>query len=113
MPGGGGVWHAFFENPGLVQFMHRMAGYLLFAFGVVVWLRGRQSTHAATRGAFHAVMAMMLGQVALGIAAVLTAAHMHIAITHQIGAVILWVLIIRARHLAIYPVAGSIREGTA
>ncbi|TXI03375.1 MAG: heme A synthase [Pseudorhodobacter sp.] len=97
VPGGGGIWHAFFENPGLVQFMHRMAGYLLFAFGVVVWLRGRQSTHAATRGAFHAVMAMMLGQVALGIAAVLTAAHMHIAITHQIGAVILWVLIIRAR----------------
>jgi heme A synthase len=27
------VWHAFFENPGLVQFMHRMSGYLLFVFG--------------------------------------------------------------------------------
>jgi cytochrome c oxidase assembly protein subunit 15 len=37
----------------------------------------------------------------------------HVAITHQIGAVILWVLIIRARHLAQYPMAGSIREGTA
>jgi cytochrome c oxidase assembly protein subunit 15 len=37
----------------------------------------------------------------------------HVAITHQIGAVILWVLILRARHLAQYPVAGSIREGTA
>lgn len=107
------IWAAFFENPGLVQFMHRMAGYLLFAFGVVVWLRGRLSAHGATRGAFHAVMAMMLGQVVLGIVTVLTAAHMHIAITHQIGALILWVLIIRARHLAIYPVAGSIREGTA
>ena len=113
VPGGGGVWHAFFENPGLVQFMHRMAGYLLFAFGVVVWLRGRQSAHGATRTAFHAVMAMMLGQVILGIVTVLTAAHAHIAITHQIGAVILWVLIIRARHLSMYPVAGSIREGTA
>jgi cytochrome c oxidase assembly protein subunit 15 len=50
---------------------------------------------------------------ALGIAAVLTGAHVHVAITHQIGAVILWVLILRARHLAQYPVAGSIREGTA
>ena len=58
-------------------------------------------------------MAMMLGQVIWGIVTVLTAAHAHIAITHQIGAVILWVLIIRARHLAIYPVAGSIRQGTA
>jgi len=41
------------------------------------------------------------------------AAQMHVAITHQIGAVILWVLILRARHLAAYPIAGSIREGTA
>ncbi|WP_430463271.1 heme A synthase [Tabrizicola sp.] len=113
VPGGGGVWHAFFENPGLVQFMHRMAGYLLFAFGIVVWLRGRQSAHAATRNAFHAVMAMMVAQMVLGIITVLTAAHMHIAITHQIGAVILWVLIIRARHLSAYPIAGSIAKGTA
>ncbi|NGQ91441.1 heme A synthase [Rhodobacter sp. HX-7-19] len=107
------IWHAFFENPGLVQFMHRMSGYLLFAFGVVVWLRGRKSAHAVTRGAYHGVMAMLLAQMALGIAAVLTAAHVHVAITHQIGAVILWVLILRARHLAQYPLAGSIREGTA
>ncbi|WP_128513584.1 heme A synthase [Tabrizicola thermarum] len=107
------VWHAFFENPGLVQFIHRMSGYLLFAFGVVVWLRGRQSSYQATRTAFHQVMAMLVVQMALGIAAVLTAAHVHVAITHQIGAVILWVLILRARHLSQYPVAGSIREGTA
>ena len=113
VPGGGGVWHAFFENPGLVQFMHRMAGYLLFAFGIVVWLRGRHSAHVATRNAFHAVMAMLVAQMVLGIITVLTAAHMHIAITHQIGAVILWVLIIRARHLSVYPVAGSIAKGTA
>jgi heme a synthase len=112
VPGGGGLWHAFFENPGLVQFMHRMAGYLLFAFGVVVWLRGRQSAHLATRQAFNAVMVMLVGQMALGIATVLTAAQAHVAITHQIGAVILWVLIIRARHLSIYPIAGSIRQGT-
>lgn len=107
------VWHAFFENPGLVQFMHRMAGYLLFAFGVVVWLRGRRSAYRATQGAFHAVMAMLVAQMVLGIVTVLTVAHMHVAITHQIGAVILWVLILRARYLSQYPVAGSIREGTA
>jgi heme a synthase len=107
------IWHAFFENAGLVQFIHRMAGYLLFVFGVVVWLRGRRSAYQATQAAFHAVMAMLVVQMALGIATVLTVAHVHVAITHQIGAVILWVLILRARHLAQYPVAGSIREGTA
>lgn len=107
------VWHAFFENPGLVQFIHRVSGYLLFIFGIVVWLRGRRSAYQATQMAFHQVMAMMVVQMALGIATVLTVAHVHVAITHQIGAVILWVLILRARHLSMYPVAGSIREGTA
>lgn len=107
------VWHAFFENPGLVQFMHRMAGYGLFAFGVVVWLRGRKSVHRSTRFAFHMVMVMMLAQVVLGIAAVMTAAQLHVAITHQLGAVLLWVLILRARYLSQYPLAGSIRKGTA
>lgn len=107
------VWHAFFENAGLVQFMHRMSGYLLFAFGVVVWLRGRRSAHGSTRAAFHAVIAMLLVQVVLGITAALTAAQLHAAITHQVGAIVLWVLVIRARHRAQYPIAGSIREGTA
>ena len=107
------IWHAFFENPGLVQFIHRMSGYLLFAFGVVVWLRGRKSSYQATQMAFHQMMAMMVVQMVLGIATVLTVAHVNVAITHQIGAVILWVLILRARHLSQYPVAGSIREGTA
>jgi cytochrome c oxidase assembly protein subunit 15 len=107
------VWQAFFENAGLVQFIHRMSGYLLFIFGVVVWLRGRRSAYQATRGAFHLVMAALVVQIALGIATVLTVASVNVAITHQIGAVILWVLILRARHLSQYPVAGSIREGTA
>jgi heme a synthase len=107
------LWHAFFENPGLVQFMHRISGYLLFAFGVVAWLRGRKSSHRATRFAFNAVIAMLLVQVTLGIVTALTAAQLHPAITHQVGAVLLWVLILRARYLSQYPVAGSIRKGTA
>ena len=107
------VWHAFFENPGLVQFIHRMSGYLLFVFGIVVWLRGRKSSYQATQAAFHQVMAMLVLQMGLGIATVLTVAHVDVAITHQIGAVILWVLVLRARHLSQYPIAGSIREGTA
>ncbi|MBN8188531.1 heme A synthase [Salipiger thiooxidans] len=106
------VWRNFFEDPGLVQFMHRMAGYLLFIFGVVTWLRGRKSANADTRFRFNAVMAMLLLQVVLGITTVLYVAQLHIAITHQIGAVVLWVLIIRARFGAQYPKTQSIR-GTA
>ena len=53
------AWRNFFENAGLVQFMHRVSGYLLFIFGVVVWLKGRKSAHPKTRLAFNAVMAAM------------------------------------------------------
>ena len=107
------VWAAFFENAGLVQFIHRMVGYALLALTVGTWQRGRKSAYRATRVAFNAVMAMMVVQIGLGIYAALTAAQLHVAITHQLGAVLLWVLVIRARHLAAYPVQGSIREGTA
>lgn len=107
------TWRALFENPGLVQFIHRITGYLLFALGVVAWARGRASAYAATRGAFNAVMAMLVVQVALGIWTALSAASLHVAITHQMGAILLWVLILRARHMAAYPIQGSIRKGTA
>jgi cytochrome c oxidase assembly protein subunit 15 len=114
VPDGGATWRAFFENAGLVQFMHRVSGYLLFVFGLVVWLRGRRSAHLATRRAFDWVMVMLFGQIVLGIVTLFTINEtIHVALTHQVGAVILWVLILRARHLSQYPVAGSIRKGTA
>jgi heme a synthase len=103
------LWRNFFEDDGLVQFMHRMAGYLLFAFGIVVWLRARKSPNAATRLAFNAVLAVMALQVVLGIVTVLYSAPVHIAIVHQLGAVALWVLILRGRFLAQYPLPQSLR----
>ena len=107
------VWAAFFENAGLVQFIHRMVGYTLFLFGLFAWWKARGSSYLVTRRAFDWMAVMLFGQVVLGIATALTAASPHVAITHQLGAVILWVLILRARYLSQYPVAGSIRKGTA
>ncbi|SFQ41678.1 cytochrome c oxidase assembly protein subunit 15 [Roseivivax halotolerans] len=103
------VWRNFFENAGLVQFMHRLAGYLLFVFGIVVWLRARRSPNADTCFRFNAVMAMMLLQMVLGVVTVLYGAPLEIAIVHQLGAVILWVLILRARFGAGYPKPQSLR----
>ncbi len=103
------LWRNFFEDPGLVQFMHRMAGYVLFGLGVAVWWRARRSASRATRLGFSAVLAMLGVQVLLGIGAVVYSAPWHIAIVHQFGAVVLWVLILRARHQASYPVAQSVR----
>ncbi len=103
------LWRNFFEDAGLVQFIHRMAGYLLLALGIAVWLRGRRSPHPSTRFAVSAVLAMLLVQMVLGIVTALYSAPLHAAITHQLGAVLLWVLILRARFLARYPYVQSVR----
>ncbi|OYX41828.1 MAG: heme A synthase [Rhodobacterales bacterium 32-67-9] len=110
LPGGGPAVLAFFENPGLVQFVHRMSGYLLFAFAMVVWLRGRRSAHPVTKAAFDWMAVMIFGQVVLGIVTVLHAAPLALGLLHQLGAVVVWVLILRARHRAQYPVVQSIRS---
>lgn len=103
------VWRNFFEDAGLVQFMHRMVGYALFAFAIFVWLRARRSANAHTRFAFNAILAAMLLQVVIGIVTVIYSAPWQIAIVHQLVAVILWALILRGRFVAQYPVAQSIR----
>ena len=103
------IWVNFFENPATTQFIHRMVGYLLAIFAVVVWLKGRKSSHMATRSAYNAMILVMGAQIALGIVTVLYAAPWQLGIAHQATAVLLWVLIIRARHLAQFPRFDSLR----
>ncbi|MFY9241331.1 MAG: heme A synthase [Roseovarius sp.] len=105
-------WRNFFEDDGLVQFIHRMTGYLLLIFSVVVWRRGRKSANAATRAAFTAAFIAMIAQVALGIYTVIMGAPWNIAIVHQFLAVVVWCLILRARFHAGYPPPQSVRGTT-
>ncbi|MEO0390371.1 MAG: COX15/CtaA family protein [Pseudomonadota bacterium] len=105
------IWRNLFENAGLVQFIHRVTGYLLLVFGVIVWLRGRRSAYPGTRRAFHLVMGALLAQIVLGIVTVIYAAPWNIAIVHQLLAVLLWVLILHARFLAGYPMGTTLRQG--
>ena len=103
------IWRNFFENDGLVQFMHRMAGYTLFAYGLFVFLRARKSANRKIKAAFHGVMGMMTLQMVLGIVTVIYSAPWHIAIVHQFGAVVLWLLLLRARFQTQYPISQSVR----
>lgn len=105
------AWTNFFENAGLVQFMHRLWGYLFVVFTVIVWRAGRGSAHSGTQFAFNAMLAGVVLQLVLGIFTVLYAAPASIAILHQLMAVLVWSLILRARFLSHYPVTRSIREG--
>ncbi len=103
------AWRNFFENDGLVQFIHRMVGYLVFVFGVVVAWIARRSPHRVTRTAFSWMAVILFGQMVLGIITVMSMAPLQLAIFHQLGAILLWTLILRARFLARYPAAQSVR----
>ena len=107
------VWRNFFENAGLVQFIHRTVGYVLFAFAIVVWMRSRRSGNVLTKRAFDWALVMLFGQIVVGVVTVLYSAPWNIAILHQAGGVLVWVLILRARFLARYPFEQSIRGAAA
>ncbi|MBV7379480.1 heme A synthase [Maritimibacter dapengensis] len=103
------VWRNFFENPGLVQFFHRIVGYVLALFAIGALFRGRKGATKGVRTAFMLASGMILVQMVLGIVTVVNAAMLHIAITHQAGAILTWSLIILARFRAGYPTAQSVR----
>jgi cytochrome c oxidase assembly protein subunit 15 len=113
VPDGGAAWRAFFENPGLVQFVHRIVAYLLLIYGVFVLIRSRRSAHPETRSAFALAVGMLVVQAVLGIVTALYAAPLALALLHQFGAVVLVTLVVRARHRARYPVVQGIRGARA
>lgn len=105
------LWRNFFENHALVQFVHRMNGYFVVVFALVTWLVGRRSVHKATRKAFDLVALMVLAQASMGISTLIFAAQWPIAVAHQVGAITLWVLVLRARFLSQYPIQQSTIRG--
>lgn len=103
------VWRNLFENDGTVQFFHRIVGYLLVLFGIGAWFAARRSALVSTRRSFDWLAVILFGQMVLGIVTVMHSAPWHLAILHQFGAVVLVVLVLRARFLSIYPLPQSIR----
>ena len=104
------LWRNFFEDPGLVQFDHRVGGYLLFIAAVTVALRGRCSPHASVRVAFAWMGAWVFVQAGLGIVTLMYGAPLSLGLVHQTGAIVAIALILRARFMARYPVLGSVRD---
>ncbi len=105
------LWTNAFENPALVQFNHRILAYILLAAGVVWWLRQRRLPHAGLRRRGNLVMGMLVLQALIGIATVMHAAPLRIAILHQAGAILLWGLVLRARFEAGWPTEERIARG--
>jgi len=78
------LWRNFFENPVAVQFDHRLIAYLLFAAVIVHAVQAKGT--AAARTALLLVFLVAL-QAAFGIATLLHAVPLPLALFHQLGAV--------------------------
>jgi cytochrome c oxidase assembly protein subunit 15 len=102
-------WRNFFENDGLVQFIHRLSAYCLFVFAVLVGLKVRKSAHKQTRSAFSLVWVLIIFQLVLGVITVMNSSPWNLAIFHQFSAILLWLAVIRGRFLAGFPVITSLR----
>lgn len=83
------AWVNFFENPKTVQFVHRLGAYLLFAVSlwhaVAAWRVEPGSTHARRAAVLFLLVTV---QAAMGIAALLTFVHLHVALTHHALAIV-------------------------
>ena len=103
------MWTNFFENPALVQFNHRMLGYVVMLAGVFAWYKTRTAAHRKVQIGFKAVLLMLFIQMVLGIFTVLYAAPWHFAIVHQLGAIFVLMLILQTLFAATYPSEQSVR----
>ncbi|MGG7565044.1 heme A synthase [Rhodovulum sp. DZ06] len=104
-------WTNFFENPALVQFIHRMVGYLVMGFAVWTFLKARRSGHAGAKGWAGLALAVCALQVVLGIVTVMHAAPLNLAILHQLGALALFAAAIRLRLECLFPAEEKIARG--
>ncbi len=78
-------WINFFENPGLVQFDHRIGAYLVAAGAIALWFTSKRARKTAS-----IVLGLVGLQIALGIFTLLNQVPIPLAALHQITAVALY-----------------------
>lgn len=105
------LWENFFENPAMTQFVHRSFAFIVLAVTAIFALRARRSGHKATRFWGAALLGGVLAQAAWGVVTLLLVAPLHAAIVHQLGALGLLALAVRALFETAYPAAQSVRSG--
>jgi cytochrome c oxidase assembly protein subunit 15 len=90
-------WRNVIDNPIVVQFIHR---WLAFAVaGGLLWLAWR-ARHAGAPRAAMAVAGLVLLQIALGIATLLSGVDIVVAVAHQANAALLLIASVTAAHAA-------------
>lgn len=97
----------FFENPTTIQFDHRIIAYAIFALVLYIWWQCRHYTLTnSARRSINLLLIMMLIQVSLGIATLLSEPHtvlrggvsVPLAAMHQGGALLLFTIVLYVNH---------------
>jgi len=87
-------WRNIFENPVTAQFDHRLVAYVLLVLAAInaVWARG-----TAVAGSAGLLLAVMVAQAAIGIAAIVHEMPLSMALLHQFGGAV--ALMVAVSHL--------------
>ncbi len=80
------------ENPGTVQWVHRILGTLLAVLVIVLWMKTRKTDATKTlMNQAHILVILVVAQYVLGIFTLLFHVPVSLGVAHQIGAVIFWI----------------------
>ena len=94
-------WYGnFYNNMATVQFDHRGIALLLALLVPAYWWRARAAPSAPARLAANLLLAMLVVQIALGIATLLLVVPLPLAAAHQAGAVLLFAAALNAAYTA-------------
>jgi cytochrome c oxidase assembly protein subunit 15 len=93
-------WKNFFWNMATVQFDHRLTAYVLLAAGGLLGWKVFRADDAPPRARRAALLffALLAVQVGLGIATLLAVVPLHLAATHQAGAVLVFAAALNVAH---------------
>ena len=83
------------DNPIVVQFLHRWTAFV--AAAALIWLAARSYPHGR-KAPGHAIVALVVLQILLGIATLFTGVQIAIAVAHQVNAALLLIAVTVAAH---------------
>ena len=86
------VWINMFENVASIQFNHRMLGYAVFLMALWVWVSAKRLDSTAMHRAVGLLLLAIFGQIALGVITLLYVVPLKLALVHQAGAIVVFLL---------------------
>ena len=103
------IWINFLESEALVQFNHRIVGYIIAILTFYIWLKSRYLSNKKLRVFYTLTLIAIFLQILLGIITVRYASPWQLAIVHQFGAIVLISIVLKSRFETMFPSFQSVR----